>query len=101
MDVKHLVEKWEKVLDEGTKIKNPKIKKATALMLENQHTYLTEAGMITQDGLTRSGSGYAESGDFDNAIKWIEKAIELAPGKEKSDYRFYLDLYKQGKPYRE
>jgi len=64
MDVKHLVEKWDKVLEQGTKIRSPKIKKATALMLENQHTYLTEAGMITQDGLTRSGSGYAESGDF-------------------------------------
>jgi hypothetical protein len=64
MDVKHLVEKWEKVLNEGQEIKSPKIKKATALMLENQHSYLVEAGMITQDGLTRSGAGYSESGDF-------------------------------------
>lgn len=64
MEIKDLVKKWEKVLDEGSEIKNPKIKKATARMLENQHTYLTEAGSYTQTGLTRQGLGYEESGDF-------------------------------------
>jgi hypothetical protein len=64
MELKDLVKKWEKVLNEGKEIKNPKIKKSTALMLENQHTYLTEAGSYTQTGLTRQGAGYEESGDF-------------------------------------
>ena len=64
MEIKDLVKKWEKVLNEGKDFRNQKIKKATALMLENQHNYLVEAGNITQTGLTRHGSGYAESGDF-------------------------------------
>lgn len=65
MDVKELVQKWEKVLDEGKEIKNPKVKRATAVMLENQHNYLvTEAGSYTQTGLTRQGAGYSESGMF-------------------------------------
>jgi len=64
MNVKELVKKWEKVLNEGKEIKNPKVKRATALMLENQHNYLVEAGSYTQTGLTRGGAGYPESGDF-------------------------------------
>jgi hypothetical protein len=46
-------------------------------------------------------AAYAESGDFPNAIKWEERAIELATlESEKQQWRELLELFKQGKPYR-
>ena len=46
-------------------------------------------------------AAYAETGDFEAAVKQVEKAIELTPQKEKADYQSRLDLYKAHKPYRE
>jgi tetratricopeptide (TPR) repeat protein len=47
-------------------------------------------------------AAYAELGDFSSAIKWQEKAIELAiEDSNKADMRLRLDLYKNDKPYRE
>ena len=63
MDIKALVDKWGEILNEGGKIKSQKILKATALMLENENKYLSEAGGYTQTGLSRD-AGYATSGDF-------------------------------------
>jgi tetratricopeptide (TPR) repeat protein len=45
-------------------------------------------------------AAYAESGDFDSAVKWQTKAIELlSDEKEKEDYRTRLKLYQEKKPY--
>ncbi len=45
---------------------------------------------------------YAECGDFDKARAWEAKAIAMAPDeKSKEISRSRLELYKQGKPYRE
>ena len=52
-------------------------------------------------------AAYAESGDFQKAKEWQAKAIEMAAGdksasdKDKAEMRSCLELYKQGKPYRE
>lgn len=46
-------------------------------------------------------ASYAEAGDFINAVKWQTAAMDFAPAKEKGDYRSRLDLYKNGKPFRE
>jgi len=46
-------------------------------------------------------AAYAEAGDFRNAVKWAEKAIELAPEKSKGDFQSRLDLYKAHKPSRQ
>ena len=46
-------------------------------------------------------AAYAENGEFSEAVKWQEKAIELAPANEKADVRSHLELYKSGKPYRQ
>jgi tetratricopeptide (TPR) repeat protein len=51
--------------------------------------------------LATLAAAYAESGDFVKAQEWQGKAIELAPEFAKPDYRSRLELYKQGKPYRE
>ncbi len=45
---------------------------------------------------------YAEIGDFNSATKWQQKAIKLASDDaDREDMRFRLELYKQGKPYRD
>jgi serine/threonine protein kinase/tetratricopeptide (TPR) repeat protein len=45
---------------------------------------------------------YAESGDFAEAIRWSEKAIELAADAEAAEYyQNALKLYLENKPYRD
>ena len=63
LDIKKLLENWDGVLSEGKPITNEKVKKATAIILNNQHEYLTEAG--TSWGNDSLGAGtYATSGVF-------------------------------------
>jgi tetratricopeptide (TPR) repeat protein len=45
-------------------------------------------------------AAYAESGDFENALKSQQKAIDLAADAERDSYRAHLALYQVGKPYR-
>ncbi len=43
----------------------------------------------------------AEAGDFEQAVRWQTKAIDLLPdAKKKADYRTRLELYQAKKPYR-
>jgi serine/threonine protein kinase/Tol biopolymer transport system component len=46
---------------------------------------------------------HARLGDFDNAVKWQQKAIDLLPEDEsqvpKAGYEEQLELYKSGRPY--
>jgi len=46
-------------------------------------------------------AAYAESGQFELAIGWQEKAIQLATGEEKAVEEKVLDQYKDKRPYRE
>ena len=47
-------------------------------------------------------AAFAESGDFENAIKWQSKAIELATDPaEKHELQSRLKLYQDKKPYRQ
>jgi len=60
MDVRDLVKKWEGVLSEGSDIKSDKVKKSTAIMLENQHNYLMEQTAWGNDSFgTGDGRGLA------------------------------------------
>jgi len=68
--LQHIMEKWEPILSpEGNcNIKDIRVKRATAIMLENEFGYLKEANLVneanyTQYSLNRDG-GYATSGDF-------------------------------------
>lgn len=52
--------------------------------------------------LSTLASGYAESGDFDTAIKWSSKAVELSKEEENKDQLGKeLESYKNKKPWRE
>ena len=47
-------------------------------------------------------AAYAETGDFDAAVKWQTKANALfTDGKDKTDGEARLKLYQEKKPYRE
>jgi tetratricopeptide (TPR) repeat protein len=79
--------------------------------------YATMAAEVTEYKeahiLSTLASGYAESGDFDKAIEWIEKAIEVnkkvakdAVDKTRTDEQFEslnkeLESYKKKEPWRE
>jgi tetratricopeptide (TPR) repeat protein len=52
--------------------------------------------------LTTLAAAYAEAGDFENAVKWQTRAVQLAPSSErKADWQTRLELYKDHKPFRE
>ncbi|MFO0912614.1 MAG: tetratricopeptide repeat protein [Pirellulales bacterium] len=66
--------------------------------------YATEACQSTEFPIpNRFGTlaaSYAESGDFEKAVEWQRKAVEIAPEGEREDYRQRLKLYESGQPYR-
>ncbi|HZZ29059.1 MAG TPA: tetratricopeptide repeat protein [Pirellulales bacterium] len=57
------------------------------------------------DPIDTLAAAYAAKGDYDSAIRWETKAIDLGleseSDKKPEDLRARLELYKAGKPYRE
>ena len=53
------------------------------------------------DFLATLAAGYAETGDFVEAVRWQEKAMEAPSLKDDADARRRLELYRAKKPYRE
>lgn len=45
-------------------------------------------------------AAYAEAEEFDKAVKWQQKAIELAAENAPQEFQHRLELYKQKQPYR-
>lgn len=75
MDLKNLVTKWNDILQEGSQIKNPKVLKATALMLENEMNYINESGNYSTIG-RNNPAVYATSGDFQQiAIPMVRRTF--------------------------
>ncbi len=52
------------------------------------------------NNLDTLAAAYAETGNFTEAVKWQEKALELVPGQRKPEIAHRLELYKSGTPYR-
>jgi hypothetical protein len=46
-------------------------------------------------------AGYAESGDFANAVKWQEAFLRLCSEGDKKKWGHLLELYKSGKRFQE
>jgi tetratricopeptide (TPR) repeat protein len=54
--------------------------------------------------LSTLAAAYAETGDYDNAIKWSEKSAEVGKSEDadhSENYKKELETYKAHKPYRE
>jgi tetratricopeptide (TPR) repeat protein len=51
--------------------------------------------------LSTLASGYAETGDFETAIKWSTKAVEIGEGEMKKQLQDELQSYQNSKPWRE
>jgi len=51
--------------------------------------------------LSTLAAAYAESGDFQTAIQWVEKGVEVAKAEEKEPLGKELESYRAGKPWRE
>jgi len=51
--------------------------------------------------LSTLAAAYAETGDFQAAIKWVEKGVEVAKAEEKEPLGKELKSYRAGKPWRE
>lgn len=51
--------------------------------------------------LSTLAAGYAETGDFQTAMKWSQKAVESGKADQKEALAKELDSYKEGKPVRE
>jgi tetratricopeptide (TPR) repeat protein len=64
----------------------------------------TEACQLTQWRspalIDTLAAAYAESGQFDKAVRMQQKATDLAPPREREDYRGRLKVYQESKPYR-
>ena len=50
--------------------------------------------------LSTLAAAYAEAGQFDEAVRWAGKAIDLAPEESRGELRKRLSLYQAAKPYR-
>jgi serine/threonine-protein kinase len=58
-------------------------------------------GWKEPDILDTCAASHAEAGNFDNAVKWETKAIDLLTDeKRKQDFRSRLRLYQARQPYR-
>lgn len=51
--------------------------------------------------LSTLAAAYAETGDFQEAVKWAEKAIEIGSKEHGEELKKELESYKAGKPWRE
>jgi serine/threonine-protein kinase len=45
-------------------------------------------------------AAYAETGDYDNAVKWQQKVVQSTEGDERQQEREILGMYQAGKPRR-
>lgn len=79
-----IMDKWKDFLDEGTKIPNQKVKKSTALMLENEYNFLTGrldettawSGAGTAQHMDPKGGGYSTNAEFQKiAIPMIRRTF--------------------------
>ena len=69
--------------------------------LKLAHAVCRATNYQERDFLDSLAAAYAETGDFENALKWQEKAVEMVRGDGKKSFVARLDSYKDKKPWRE
>ncbi|MFW6002390.1 MAG: hypothetical protein ACOCQD_03540 [archaeon] len=82
--LEQIMGRWKEFLDSGKEIKNEKVKKATAVMLENESNFLTGrldettawSGQGTAQHMDPSGGGYSTNAEFHKmAIPMIRRTF--------------------------
>jgi tetratricopeptide (TPR) repeat protein len=58
------------------------------------------SGWKYANGLIALAAAYAETGDFEKAVKWQEEFLRLCSEGDRKKWGFLLDLYKSGKSFR-
>lgn len=74
MEINTLVKKWNDILKEGSQMKNSQIEKATAIMLENELSYLHKGNRIDE---ATTWSGDAVSGGVSGDADFYKIAIPM------------------------
>jgi tetratricopeptide (TPR) repeat protein len=64
-------------------------------------TYALEVNPDFEAFIDTAAAVYAELGDFERAVQLQTVAVEKAPASLRADYERALELYEQGKPFRE
>jgi tetratricopeptide (TPR) repeat protein len=72
-----------------------------ARALEHALRACEQSGWEVAGYLDTLATAYAECGQFEEAARWQARAVELASEAENADYQSRLELYRQGKPYRD
>ncbi len=54
-----------------------------------------------RNNLDTLAAACAEAGNFQQAVQWQTKALSMNVGKDREDYAMRLELYHEGKPYRD
>ena len=67
---------------------------------EEARVVLELAGDEDWNFLDTAAAAHAEAGDFEKAVRRIERALELAPEDEQADLKARAELYRAGKTYR-
>jgi hypothetical protein len=82
--VENLVTNWDDILSEGQEIKNRKVKRATAVMLENQANYLQGRAGVNEASATGStvapeggGNFYNSGGSYETSGEFHKIAIPM------------------------
>ena len=70
-----------------------------ALELADHVSKVTRYGTATV--LDTLAAAHAEVGNFEEAVRWQEKAVQLAPEPQQDILRRRLELYRSGQPFRE
>ncbi len=77
IDVNQLTENWGKILDEGNAITNDKVKKTTAIMLENQATYLNGGHPMSVNEVTSWSGDNVNHGGVSGQADFYKIAIPM------------------------
>ena len=60
-----------------------------------------ESAFVDLSYLDTLAAAHAECGEFEQAVRWQERAIEVVTPEARGEYETRLALYRAGTPYRD